>query len=337
MADTGRTFADLEDRLDLVLPTRGRRARHLARTLAYLRDKGFPGRVLVRTHGSDAEEALISRALTLRGDLDIAVERDDDGVHFLERIRRALSASRAPYVMVHADDDFLVPEGAAAAITCLEADPGLVLAQGRMARLAVDGGGRIGAKPYPVRARPETSALDRVLALLNGYAPLFYAVHRREALAENLAHTLAWSTDTTFWQYLNAAAAVVRGRTAVAEALFYLRLTHEGSWSYRSVADRDPEHPPWIFLSPEFSTLLAKFRDGLQVDLTARHGSLSADDLRRMDDACLALLRRAIGAGATPTDPSNASFHARFDDPDAPETAILRDCARRVLDSTQDG
>lgn len=329
-------FSGLGRRLDLVVPTRGRRARHLLRTLTYLRDRRFPGRVLVRDHGSDAEAAQVRRIVGQASGLDIAVARDDDDVHFLERIWRAVEGADAPHVMIHADDDFLVPAGAEAAVAMLEDDAGLVLAQGRMARIAAGADGCPGTKPYPVKARPEDDPEARALSLLEGYAATFYAVHRRTALVENLGHTLAWSTDTTFWQYLNAATAVLQGRTAVAETLFYLRLAHEGSWSYRSVADRDPEHPPWVFLSPRFSDYLARFRGGLRAAHERHAGPLGPEMEARYDAACIALLRRTIGGGgAGAPEAGEAALHARLADRDSLEWAVVEDCVARVIASAR--
>ncbi|UUX50067.1 TIGR00180 family glycosyltransferase [Nisaea acidiphila] len=320
----------------LIIPTVESRSGLLRRALGHLAESGYSGRILVADHSRAQQSECRPVSLEFSRVLDIEHRRQDPEIHFLERINDAAECLADEYVMLHADDDFVIMPGLVKCVAHLENQPDSVLCQGRMARVEVrqqDGRTEIAPVGYSRRSRCESNPLMRLVLLLENYCATLYAVHRRTELMEAVEHTLRYSRDVTYWQYLLTCICVLKGKNPVIDELHYLREMHDTSWSASAVRTRDPEHVPWIFLSPEFSRLTEAFRTGITDFIKAEIGEPTEKFWPHFDQACLGLFRWALGCGTKDEDePGEAEFLARLVSLDTAEHAALLKCGRRIME-----
>lgn len=270
----------------LIVPTVHHRAALYARTLKYLEAIGWRSPVVVSDHSGEAHAGAIAEA-GRRSSLDLQVLRHAPGMHFLERLMACARAARTPYVHLHADDDFVIPATLDDLVERMQADAGCVAAMG--VNLHVDF--RLGeVTVLPKYALGQRDAFERLVAQLETYSSVLYALRRREEFIDTLAFTVARCPDVQFWQYLESCVAAVRGPVVVTEELHYVRSVHDQKWSATLKRERSPDHFPYLILSDAFPPRLAAFRAALREALPG------GGDAGRLDAGVLHLLHRGFPA-----------------------------------------
>jgi len=317
------------DRLSLIVPSVAGREVFFERALRHFGECAVRWPVLVTDHSGPGRDANLPAVAARYSALDLRWFRHPPEMHFLERLARCAAAAPTDYVVVHADDDFMMPAAIEASIAFLDAQPGFGACKGRMAFFTIgeDGGARVGGSDG--RTRAEETPAARVIQHVANFTPTLYAVHRRELFIESCRHALAVTTNVTFWQHLASCITVARAKLKTLDDVYYLRLNNELGWRAQLMARRDPSHWPYLAVSPELSTELTAFKQAL-LDLVAgdaRRDALAAD----LDDACLWLLRRALCERTRePPEPEEKAFLERFNAPGSAEQQHLDYCVRCV-------
>jgi hypothetical protein len=159
----------------------------------------------------------------------------------------------------------------------------------------------------PKRAIAHAVAFERLVAQLESYSSVLYALRRREELIATFSFTVERCPDVQFWQYLESCVAALRGTVAVLDELHYVRSVHDQKWSNQLVKERSPDHFPYLILSPVFHERVMAFRAAL---LEACGGT--GVDAARLDAGLIHLLHRGLGAMGLPekTAPAAASQEA---------------------------
>ena len=202
----------------------------------------------------------------------------------------------------------MMPAAVESSIEFLDSNPEFAACQGRMAAFRIPAPGQVHIDKIDGRMRTEDDAGDRILRQLANFTPTLYAIHRREVFMECCLRTLEYTTNVTFWQYLASCIALLRGKLGTVDELHYVRLNNELGWRSQLIGQRDPSHWPYLAVSGDFSTELARFRSALLALL----GTDAETDLsRRIDDACIWLIRRGLcRMTEAPPEPGGGLPHA---------------------------
>jgi glycosyltransferase domain-containing protein len=318
--------AELGDpgRFALIIPTYEGTA-FLRRTLDYFGELGYPGRLVLADDSSGPHRSFAESAAGLYPELAIELHAYPHGTRFLAKLISTLERLDARFVMLCAQDDFVVPEALERLVARLDADPGLAATRGQIARFKLLGGNDIRLIPHPMKPHPETDPAERVLQHLRDFCPAFYSVHRRELLIEALRLTEAKTKNVIFFQYLSSCITAFQGRIDCTDELFYLRQSHPASWA--ATLNRDYEHWPLLVASPDYSRYYAEFRAAL-LELFAGAPGGSAPDLGgKVDEAYLELVRRSF-CQVGETNPLHDAFYQRLQKPGTREADLLHSVVR---------
>jgi hypothetical protein len=153
------------------------------------------------------------------------------------------------------------------------------------------------AAPIPKSPKPQEHPFVRLLAQLESYASVLYALRRREELIGCFAFSVARCPDVQFWQYLESCVAALQGPIAVREGLHYVRSVHDEKWSSTLVRDRSRDNFPYLIFSPQLPARFLAFRDALEEACTAAR--VPADPIA-LEDALVHVMHRAFGAMGLP-------------------------------------
>jgi glycosyltransferase domain-containing protein len=310
----------------LIIPTVHHRAALFARTLRHLSSAGFQCPIVVSDHSPDQRIGIVADIARRERGLDLTVLQHSPDEHFLARLGSCASAARTPYVHLHADDDFLVAPGLTRLIQTIDERPDLAAAMGLnlhvvFASREVTVGPKIG-----IDGR---NPFDRLVAQLETYSSVLYALRRKDEFVASLAFAVEHCPDVQFWQYLESCMTVLAGPIAVIDELHYVREVHDAKWSATLVRERSYDHFPYLVLSPEFHPRLAAFRAALIAACDARAISVDEDAI---DAGLVHLLYRGLGimglpakriSAADTTRDAAARLEAKLGDPSNPATAEL--------------
>ena len=283
----------------LLIPTVHHRARLYARALRHLDRSGFRGPIVVSDHSPTEHSQAIADVTSQHGALDIRVLHHAPDTHFLTRLVRCATAAETPYVHVHADDDFLAIGVLARLVGEMERRPECAAAMGINLHVRFDTGD---VQPLRKAAVERPQPFDRLIAQLEHFSSVLYALRRREELIATFSFAVERCPDVQFWQYLESCLASIKGTIAVVDDLHYVRETHPDKWSATLVRERSPDHFPYLILAPEFQPRLAAFRGAL---VTACAASGVGVDAARLDAGLIHLLHHGFGAMGLP-EPSTA-------------------------------
>lgn len=270
----------------LIVPTVHTRHELFARTLRYLAVCRLPHPVMVSDHSPEAHGNVVKAIVAQHPGLNLKLIRHPPEMHFLERLIDCARQSDTPYVHLHADDDFVIPETLQKLIQLMDAQPACAASMGLNVNVSLST-----SKFSPIdklsidHAKPER----RLIAQLENYSSVLYALRRREEFIRSLHFAVARCPDVQFWQYLESCAAVLEGGIHVIDDLHYVRQTHAKKWSSALVREKSKDHFPYLITNPEFSGRVTAFRNAL-VEASAARGLRIPDDV--LDGAIFYLLLR---------------------------------------------
>jgi glycosyltransferase domain-containing protein len=276
--------------ITLIMPTVHHRAALLDRTLTFLSACACPAPIIVSDHSAPDRLGEIAAVANRYGNLGIRVLQHDPGLHFLRRLVECAGAADTPYVHLHADDDFLVPNAVGPLIQAME-DPDCVAVMGINVHLG---------KTATVGARggiEQPDAFSRLIAQLEAYSSVLYALRRRDEFIASLSFAAERCPDVQFWQYLESCVAALRGNIRVIDELHYVRSVHGQKWSATLVREQSRDHFPYLILAPEFQPRFAAFRAAL-VETCATAGA--AVDHDALDKGLIHLINHGLGAMGLP-------------------------------------
>ncbi len=310
----------------------------LRRALDYLRETGFQGQIVLSDNSAPEPRAYVQGCAADYPELSIQVYAYPEATRFLDKLVDTLKQLPSRCVMLHAHDDFFIPQETDACVQFLEAQPAYSVARGLVARVRFERNPRMGPSSPPelrvsmqsMRSYEQDDPLERLIDHVAQFTPTFYSVHRRTNLIECYALTEAATQNVIFFQHLFSAIAALQGKIHTSEWLYYVRQGHPRSWSQTLFDSGDYEHWPRLIVSPHYSRYYGEFRRAL-CDLAAqRFGADPAAFGSRLDDASISLIRRGFCQVGGGTD-EKAHHLERVGNPASPEHAFLRQLANFVL------
>jgi glycosyltransferase domain-containing protein len=302
--------------------------------LTHLRHVAGGARVVISDHSPESQRGVILGLVDEWAPEGTRVIHHPQDMHFLERLADSAERASTDYVVVHADDDFMLPGSLHDSVEFLDAHPDHVACQGRTFFFHLEPPARSLPSPHRSLSRREDVPHLRVVEHCRGFTPTLYAVTRREAFVRANRGALEFTDNVIFWQYLSSCLLVLQGKLEALDSLYYLRLDNPHGWRATLVREADPSHWPYLVVAPNFSAELERFKNGLSSVM-----STVPEKERSMlvDKACLGLVRRAF-LGAPVQDQAELSLLRRLLETDSREAAILRYCsalAARGLDEAR--
>lgn len=321
-----RRFVSSRD-VTLLLPTVAHRAEFLRSALDFMSVAMKGAQIVISDHTEDADNDTVARLASQFAQLDIVVERHPASLHFLERLTACARLARSPYVVVHADDDFMLPGAIDESVSFLDRHPDFVGCQGRTFFLKLRPPRSCAPKIHGATARAEGDAVSRIASQCTQFTPTLYAVTRRNAFIEANDATLRHTKNVVFWQYLSSCQLLTLGKSHVLDSLYYLRLDNPDGWRATLIREGDRSHWPHLVVAKEFSKELAAFKGGLAAALGAAD---SKDVARVVDDCSLSLIRRAFNP-VWQHETAELDLLARASVTGSTENLIIRYCGRLSL------
>lgn len=207
----------MNDSISLLIPTHNRH-RYLERALAYYRTAGFPIYIVDST----------AAAYNLQDEKQITYFHLP-GVSLTGKIAAALEVIPTPYIVMCADDDFLLPERVQDCIQFLQSHPEYASAAGNSIcykKNSITSGKVDFAAMYTSRITYAVNAaapLERIRAFFNPYRGAFYAVHRTAVLRKAFEGAATVVKNLFLNEYLTALYPLATGAFAELPFLFHIR------------------------------------------------------------------------------------------------------------------
>ena len=311
----------------LLLPTIASRIEFLRSTLAHL-EVAMPGvRIVISDHTEDGDRDAVTRLVAQYPRLQVETVHHPAAMHFLQRLSDCAKVAHTPFVVVHADDDYMLPAALDESVVFLQSHQDYVCCQGRTFFLKLRAPRFCAPKIHAVMTRAEGKAAERIVHQCSNFTPTLYALTRREAFIEANETTLRHTPNVVFWQYLSSCLLLAKGKSRVLDSLYYLRLDNPDGWRATLIRQGDKTHWPNLIVAPEFSHELAGFREGLMTAL----GRAGVSELDRVaDECCIALVRRAFNP-AWPHEHAELELLTRASAPGSDEYQLVRYCGSLSL------
>ena len=303
----------------------------LERTLDYLIDLEYPGHVVICDSSEGPARDAAARCQADYPDLWLDVIQYPPETRILDKLCDTLRTVESELVLLHANDDFMVPAEVNRCVEVMSADSGFSAARGRIALFGFesakknDGSGpAVALFDYPMRAYIEDDPVVRALDMIGRYSATFYSVHRRHLLVENFRLTENATKNVIFFQYLSSTLMAMQGRIWCGDRLFYARQTHARSMSTQ-MRQGDYEHWPLLITSQNFSSYYRDFRSCLCDWAQERLGVPREAFGPRIDRAAAdGLLNRGFCQRETELPVEEQLFKARLHDSSTDEHRELR-------------
>jgi glycosyltransferase domain-containing protein len=202
--------------ITLVLILHGRHE-NLDRQLVYYKESGIP--ILVAD--SSKEKHVFSQPI-----LDNLLYEYTPGITYTQKIEHVLQIVNTPYVVLCADDDFIVPEGIDACIEFLEKNKDYSVAQGLIIRYykeLVNNKVRFDTLYENNISNDSDNVETRLFQLFNPYKSLLYAVHRTDLLKKTFISAGNSIKNLFLNEYLVSIIPTLFGKTKELDSLYQIR------------------------------------------------------------------------------------------------------------------
>lgn len=274
-----------------VMPTKDR-PDHVGRALGFLAAQGFVGHVLCVDASSEAGFARTGSEIAKYPSMTITHDRPRALGNAWREIVEALGTIDSTYVQLHHDDDFYFLDEIERAIGILETDAGIATAQGRFIYIEGDeAGDEFSLSNHDRFQYLAASPSERMVACMDRFAHLSFAVTRRSDFASILAHVHPSLEQGWFDQYAISILLAARGRAVVSDALYGVRQRHDLQHHKNFLGPNAYKHWPMILASPDFSAVYLAFKNCL-IDGADLDDSGLAE---KVDIGLAALVTRAAG------------------------------------------
>ncbi len=211
----------MSDRVTLIIPSVASRASYFRRVLIHLAQQGFAGPVIVSDHSAGDRAAVLPAIMAEFPQLDLSLRRHAPELAFLLRLADCAEAAATPYVVLHADDDFMRFAVLDLCTEHLDANGDTVMAKGRIAFFSCTDD-TLGIFGQPGRSAPKPNMLSRLIRHLASFSATLYAVHRREPFIDSCRRAIAATENVIFWQYLQSSLMILEGKLKTFDELYYL-------------------------------------------------------------------------------------------------------------------
>jgi glycosyltransferase domain-containing protein len=271
--------------ITFVIPTRNR-PDFLRRVLAYYRRTGATYPLLVADSSDGPPPADV---LPLLAEPPVRHLVFPPETRFHAKILQALREVETPCVCLWADDDFMVPDCAAAGAALLARDASYSAAAGRSIHFTLYDEGRVlRVWPYEQRAWEEPDVERRLVSYFENYTTVFYAVQRTASQLRRFQQLSEANLDYWWGELVLAADTLIEGRVHLDPRLGMVRESHEQqssaeAWNVFS----------WISTGT-YGAGFPKVRALLQESLVRDHGRDPARAAALVDQALWAFLRHGL-------------------------------------------
>lgn len=198
----------------------------------------------------------------------------------MQKLWEGLKEVSTPYVVLWADDDFLVPRSLANGVDFLERHQEYSVVHGHSALFTMEtvhGQPVPGCMPYWQCTITHDTASQRLREYFGRSGVLNYAIHRTEHLRQHIQ--LCCQHDLGYWwgELALGSFAVIRGRVKRLNCLYLLKEAHQGmdswaTWLGRTEAEVSPDFFDWV-TGPTFSQKYEVFRTCLAGALEQQDGT----------------------------------------------------------------
>lgn len=253
------------------------RYQFIARLVEYYQFCGAPFEMRILDSSSErVGEAEMSQLI--RSD-SIRLFRYGPGIHPITKQYEALKDVTTPYVVVWADDDFLVPGALEEGIGFLEEHPGYSALRGQGATFNVGPDGSLRVGPYIQRSYLEGTASARLLSYLGSYSVTVYCIHRTSNLRRNMDLCHQHGFGYAWGEIALGCLSAIQGKIGKLDRLYLLKEAHSGTDSWRQSGD-GLDIFDWI-TGPDFSGKCQVFSNCLATELAQQDG-ISIDTAREV-------------------------------------------------------
>lgn len=207
----------MENSLTLVIPTHNRH-QYLSRSLEYYKNCGLP--IIVSDSSIEAYSGL---------DKYEGVEYlHFPGSSYSHKLPATLSKVKTPYVVMCADDDFIVLETLKKCFEFLESHPDYSVAMGSVIYFSIVNKERFGVEYAPVYKGAieynieDDSAFDRVKHFFRDYRTVYYGLHRTEIIRTAFENTES-TRNLLLYEYISGLYPLVSGKVKAFPDLYQVR------------------------------------------------------------------------------------------------------------------
>jgi glycosyltransferase domain-containing protein len=218
----------------LVIPTYNR-PNDLRQNLEFLERQGLQSSCLV-LDSSLQEARQVNQESIRRCQLDLDYIEYATDTHPFDKFADGIRRAATPFVSLCADDDLLILQGLASAISALETDPDAAVAHGYyflFGSLHRDNGLDITTMLYASPSILDENPFNRLNTLMSSYQALTYGVYRKEVLAEVYDH-VSVPKSLLFRELLTGAVPVLRGKVIRVPEFYMARRHATGDDAHRT-------------------------------------------------------------------------------------------------------
>lgn len=201
----------------LIIPTRNH-PQHFKRMLDYYLTRGVSYKFIIVDSGSDENKQKTKAILEKSGYGDFLYLDDFAQETFYPiKVKKAFDYITTPYVLLGADDDFIIPESIDSCSSFLDKNSDYGLAQGIHYGFTFS---KQGGKPhffvldlvYGLRTIKHGKSYNRLHDILTHYMSLFYAVYRTDNLKRVFEESVTYSSDYKFLECVMNSVALLLGK-----------------------------------------------------------------------------------------------------------------------------
>lgn len=213
----------------VLIPTRNRPA-YLARCLSYYSTHLNELDVLVLDSSDDGESE------QLCADIEgVRYQRYDAATSFAGKLAHGGTLTRAPFVTVCSDDDFIFVEGIAACTRFLAEHDDFSCAHGKYLRHWIEDDGELRFAEtyrghYATLLDTDLPAITRLQCHVNDYVPTFYAVTRTTVFTDIYDATDHAGVEFGLSEVLPSFLSVIVGKIARLPVMYASRESHRHDW-----------------------------------------------------------------------------------------------------------
>ena len=277
-----QTLLSIDSSYTLIVPTYNRPS-HLLRLVRYLCSFNRSFRVLILDSSSSEIQECNKRGLDPYSD---KVEHIpfDSATDPISKYEHGISLVETPFCSFCADDDILLVDSATLCLEFLRSHPDYVAAHGYYFNFLPRDEVEIQALTYWRDSLRAEAPLERVVALMQDYEALFYAIYRTDVIRAIFPQSRR--VDTFLWKELIlAAASVLSGKIARLPQFYYGRCTGPShrfeNWHPHEILAKSPE----VLISD-----FAKYRAALFKQFAINEGPDGEARARAFDLAHLAYI-----------------------------------------------
>ncbi len=259
-----------------ILVTTYNRYRRLRRLLRYAISVKTPYRILVLDSSSEpCEVSGLRELLTSDGVRHLTFA---PSVRPLQKLFEGLQEVSTPYVVVWADDDFLIPRSLTEGVRFLETYPDYSIVHGAGMIFTIEGHeGRAvpGCMPYWQRALTAATPSARLREHFLRYSVLNYSIHRTPLLQHNVGRCCEHRFGFYWAELTLGGLSVIQGNAHKMDRLYLVKETHAGSGMVHPETWQEPGPTACLFdrtTDAGFPGAYAAFRDCLAQELVQREG-----------------------------------------------------------------